>query len=106
MVRKKNDTTAMDDLEKRFQEAEVRNKQHTDEAIQKAEEEIIAAIQGLTTATSGVNGGEIGGDGERKLRKVQLPIFKGEDAPEWLSKIECYYKVRKIDDVERMDVRR
>lgn len=46
----------MDELDKRFQEAEVRNQQNIKDTVKKAKEEILAAIRGLTTEeTSKVN---------------------------------------------------
>nr|KYP45086.1 Transposon Ty3-G Gag-Pol polyprotein [Cajanus cajan] len=39
-----------------------------------------------------------------KFRKMELPIFEGEDAPGWIGRIERYFRLRNINELEKMEV--
>ena len=45
---------------------------------------------------------KIGGDNSH-LRKIDLPIFDGDDPPGWIFRIERYFKVNHVEEEERLD---
>ena len=43
------------------------------------------------------------GDGN-KLKKVEMPIFNGDDPDSWLFRAERYFQIHKLTDFEKMTV--
>lgn len=118
MVRKKMGSTTMesqfDELEHRMQEMDARIKKRFNEQNTRFDkqstrmDQILAMLQKHATTVepkqkekpSGSGGY---GEGERRLRKIDLPVFNGEDAPGWLTKIERFFRVRRIEEDEKLD---
>ncbi|MCI59500.1 hypothetical protein A2U01_0080755, partial [Trifolium medium] len=75
----------IDELERRFQESEERNQQRLHETLARMEA-LIAAMQSrnsgqINSGDPRTRDGSIHGDGDRRFRKVDLPVFNGDDAP-------------------------
>ena len=41
-------------------------------------------------------------DQEVKWRKLEIPIFDGEDAFGWTNKVECYFKIKGMEEEDRI----
>lgn len=39
-----------------------------------------------------------------KFKKVEMPVFSGNDLSSWLFRVDCYFQIRKLTDSEKMTV--
>jgi len=57
---------------------------------------------GPGTWERGNYGGLRGNGGDRKVRKLKMPIFEGEDAYGWIYKVERYFAVNGLTEEEKL----
>ena len=51
----------------------------------------------------GATGRQLGEVGEDKWRKLEIPLFAGEDAYGWVSRLERYFQIKKVSEAERLE---
>ena len=89
---------------------EIRTRMELNEARTKKNEELLAAIAAKLGVQPGeTDSHETNGDhnsfrnrGHESWRKLEIPVFVGEDAFGWTHKLERYFNLKGVTDEERM----